>query len=122
MPTLSFDLQNEVVAGASFVCSLSNKMRLCLQVDPSVKEKITKIAHGVIQTITSVAGVAESLRNESIPGVVKAMRQIDLRNEAREMIFKSFTFWNYDLNCWHVLLEGCEETFWEEQQDVIGKG
>lgn len=118
----SFDLQDKVEAGSPFVCSLSSKLRLALTLMPNIRERMTKIAHGVVQTITTTEGVAESLRRESLVGLIKALRQIDLRGSNMEILFKSYTFWNYELKCWHVLLEGPEETFWEQQHKKLFLG
>lgn len=118
----SFDLQDDIDTGATFVCSLSAKLRLVLALMPNIRERMTKIAHGVVQTITTTEGVAESLRKESLAGVIKALRQIDLRGSKMEILFKSYTFWNYELKCWHVLLEGPEETFWEQQHKKLFLG
>jgi len=114
----------ELKEESQFVCSLSSKMRSCLQLPmfEGIKVKIVDLTKSIVDTITSTDGVADSLKKESLPGVAKAMRQIDLRNDDGAVVFKSFTCWNYELKCWHVFLEGPEETFWEEQHSPIGNG
>ena len=105
-----------------YIATFSDLMRIALVNDDVGKAKAQELAEEAVDIITNAEDIAKSLKNETIAGVTKAIRQIDMKNEKDEIILKTFTGWNIDLNCWHVLLEFAFETYWENRTKPIGKG
>lgn len=117
----AFDLSADIDLKASFICTLSPLLRLGVQVK-NMGDKMSKLAAGAVKGILEQEGVAESLKRDSMPGVTQAVRQIDMKTKEGQIITKGFVMWNTQLNCWHVLLEGPSETYWEDQHKVVGQG
>lgn len=113
---------NELTNEFNMLCTLSDALR-AEAVTPMAKKKVALWANSALNAILTAKGVADSLKNEGFPGVARALRQVDLKDDDQKIIAKSFTFWNYDSNCWHVLLEGPQETHWENfHGGKIGRG
>jgi hypothetical protein len=106
-----------------FIASLSEKLRLACTLMPEVKEKMVPILKGTVAELTSRDDVVESLKRESMPGVARAMRQVDIRDHTKEnILFKTFTFWDTDNGCWCILVESADENYFEDRHETIGRG
>lgn len=97
--------------------SLTHNMRLMVaMMDRSTLEKFIEILGSVIHGILDTPGIPESLKSD-MPGGCISLRQCDLKTEPDSPpVFKTFTFWNKESQCWHLLVELPEETYWEENK------
>lgn len=105
-----------------YIASFSDLMRIALKNDTIATNNAQKLAEQALDIILSTEGVADSLKKESISGISKSIRQVDMKNDDNEVMLKTFTGWNDKENCWHILLEFSFETFWENRNKPIGKG
>ena len=103
-----------------FVCSFSENLRnatkLVDSAAPGITQKIESLVKGLVVEFDSDVALKDSLQNDRRARLGRVMRQVDLRTEDEDMIFKAFVSWNYDLGMWHVMLEFPNETYWEGDQ------
>lgn len=96
-----------------YTCTLSPILREAVHISGK-KEILKEQIEGCVETINNDSDIASSLKTQIVPGT-KIFRQIDIRLDSdNSILFKNFIFWNFDLNCWHVLTEGATETYWED--------
>lgn len=105
---------------ASYIATYSDRMRLAMQFSPASQQKVQTLVEDVVNTISDAEDIAASLKGD-VDGLFKSLRQIDMKNEDEQVILKTFTGWNKQLNCWHVFVEFPTENFWEKGR-TIGKG
>ena len=92
----------------AYVVSLSKLMRLRLSFD-DISEQLNKLGKEIAETFENNPELNENLKND-----LKGMRQLDVKDHNGTIIYKTFTMWNTEQNCWHVLMELPTETVWED--------
>ena len=109
-------------SNTEYIATFSDLMRIALTYDEIAKENVKKLTEQVVEIIMMTEGVAESLKRDSISGVSRALRQVDMKDDDETVILKTFTGWNPNFNCLHVFIEMPSETFWEDKNRPIGEG
>lgn len=116
-PSQNFDIP--------YIGSLSTVLRLSVMASgPSGADRIREILEGVIQEIVNTPGVGDLLKvkNSTLSALgANEMRQCDIRSDDK-VIFKTFTYWDHNRDCWIILAELGDETFWEDKNQKIGVG
>ena len=105
-----------------FVASLSDTLRIMVAYMPQTREQLAQLANSVAFEIASRPDIVESLKSGIIPGTVRPMRQLDIKDDDQKIQFKTFTLWDADRGCLCVLMEGGEEMYWEDKNQVVGSG
>jgi hypothetical protein len=97
----------------SYVCSYSKNLRHAIDVYPEVKDTIRRHVESLVNYVIADKEIADSLKVKSPGG--RILRQMDIRrDDDNSIILKTFIHWNWDVNVWHVLVEGPDETCFEK--------
>lgn len=95
-------------------CSLTIKATLPLVQSNGMMGNFRKAVAQALEGVITAPGVADSLK-EPAPDGYKAMRGITMRKWANGPAFLDcYVFWNYDHDCWHILIEAPNEGYWQD--------
>ena len=105
-----------------YIASFSPLLRLGVRTLGS-QAKMQEIAEGVVTDIVETEGVAASLKTSPVPGT-QTLRQVDIRPHPGSdvILLKCFVRWDAVRECWHVLMQGSMETYWDGGKEVINRG
>ena len=99
---------------APFVCNLSKKVKLGLQVMNLPIDGLQRAVASVVDQFEDDPALKANLK-QLPPKSGRIMRQVDIRIAPSEpVLFKFFVSWNWKLDMWHVLIEGAMETVIED--------
>ena len=100
-----------------YTCSLSPALRAVIKAS---EVDIAPYIEDVVEDIDGNEEVATSLKH-SIPGMA-TVRQIDIKKDTGQVLFKCFVEWIERSEMWLVAVEGANETFWEDYRGQYGQG
>ena len=81
---------------------------------------IARTAEDLVRKFANDPELCKSLKEDPNHDVgVRVMRQVDIRPEPGHptVLMKCFVGWSHKKNCWYVMVEGPDETVWEEGKD-----
>jgi len=108
--------QGRTTTEIPFVCSLSKKVRIGMMAAGQTAESsgIRSCIISIVEQFDNDAELKASLKQKPEPGY-HPMRQIDVRSAPGAPItLKVFMQWSWKLDCWHALVEGPDETVFED--------
>lgn len=88
---------------------------------PEHKKRLDDLLAATVREISGMADVVRSLE-ASIPGPDSCgfYRQCDLRSKPDgPIVIKTFTGWNKAGNCWRIVAEAPNETWFEDKQEKV---
>jgi hypothetical protein len=108
--------QGRTTSSVPFVCSLSKKVRMGMMLNGQTAETsgIKSCVISIVEQFDADAELKASLQQKGEPGSYP-MRQIDVRSAPGAPIqLKVFMKWDWKLDMWHALVEGPDETAFED--------
>src|SRR2546422_177262 len=99
-----------------FVATYSPLVRLSVNSGiTGIREAAEWIIKAAIEDLTSRPDVVASLKaNKDLPGYA-AWRQMDIRaTPDSPIVFKTYTRWWPEHDCWHIMVEAGAETWFED--------
>ena len=103
-----------------YALSLTEPLELIIKMGSVCRDKVCSIVIDLLKDFEKNPHYKEAKDSLKLwsPGDTVSMRQVDIKNDDGNIAFKTFTYWNHKLDCWHVCIEMPNEDFFEKNQIV----